>query len=135
MAKHKYIATPDKLLKLFDEYVSWCKANPRKKEDYVGKDAMRVMRELERPLTWVGFECYLNDTGVISSLASYEANEGDAYTEYLPIISRIKRYIETDQFEGATVGQYNPNIIARKLGLVEKTENTNKVITVEIQED
>lgn len=135
MAKHKYIGTPEELWKLFDEYVAWCKANPRRKEDYVGKDAMRVMRELERPLTWVGFECYLNDCGVVSSLGPYEQNEGEAYTEYLPIISRIKRYIETDQFEGATVGQYNPNIIARKLGLVEKTESTNRVITVEIQED
>lgn len=135
MAKHKYIKTPEELWKYFEEYTAWCKNNPRRKEDYVGKDAHRVMRQLERPLTWVGFECYLNDCDIISSLASYEDNAGDSYVEYLPIISRIKRYIETDQFEGATVGQYNPNIIARKLGLVEKTENTNKTITVQIEED
>lgn len=135
MGKPKYIETPEKLLEHFMNYVKWVAANPRKKEDYVGKDAIRVMRELQRPLTWVGFECWLFDNGIISNLSSYEANADNSYDDYLPIISRIKQYIETDQFEGATVGQYNHNIIARKLGLIEKTENTNKVITVEIQED
>lgn len=135
MGKPKYIETPEKLLEHFANYVKWAKDNPRKKEDYVGKDAMRVYRELERPLTWVGFECWLFENGIVSNLSSYEANADNSYDAYLPIISRIKQCIETDQFEGATVGQYNHNIIARKLGLIEKTENTNKVITVEIQED
>jgi len=135
MGKPKYIETPEKLLEHFMNYVKWAKDNPRKKEDYVGKDAIRVYRELERPLTWVGFECWLFDNGIIAELKDYEQNKDERYTNYAPIISRIKQAIETDQFEGATVGQYNHNIIARKLGLIEKSETTNKVITVEIQED
>ena len=135
MGKPKYIETPEKLLEHFMNYVKWAKDNPRKKEDYVGKDAIRVYRELERPLTWVGFECWLFDNGIIAELKDYEQNKDERYTNHAPIISRIKQAIETDQFEGATVGQYNHNIIARKLGLIEKSETTNKVITVEIQED
>lgn len=121
MAKHKYIGTPEELWQHFIRYAEWAKANPRLKEDYVGKDAMRVMRELERPLTWVGFECYLYENDIISSLASYEANKDNSYNEYLPIIGHIKKAIETDQLEGASVGQYHNNIISRLLGLAEAT--------------
>ena len=31
----------------------------------------------------------------------------------------------SDKYEGAAVGIYNPNIIARDLGLADKTENDN----------
>ena len=52
---------------------------------------------------------------------NYESNTKD-YVDFFPIITRIRKIIESNQFEGATVGAYNPNIIARKLGLVEKTQ-------------
>lgn len=57
---------------------------------------------------------------------NYESNE-DPYKDFFHIITRVRNIIESNQFEGATVGAYNPNIIARKLGLTEKTENTVKV--------
>jgi hypothetical protein len=56
-------------------------------------------------------------------LSDYEENKNNSYTQYLPIIRVIKKIIETNQFDGATVGIFNQNIIARKLGLVEKTDN------------
>ena len=43
------------------------------------------------------------------------------------IIARIESVIETQQLEGATVGAFNANIIARKLGLAEKQESTLNV--------
>ena len=42
--------------------------------------------------------------------------------DFLHIITRVRTIIESNQFEGATVGAYNPNIIARKLGLTDKSE-------------
>ena len=57
---------------------------------------------------------------------NYESNE-DPYKDFFHIITRVRIIIESNQFEGATVGAYNPNIIARKLGLAEKTESTVKV--------
>jgi hypothetical protein len=123
MGRTKLIETPAHLLDLFKEYQQYCKDNPIFKEDYVGKDAMKVHRELERPLTWVGFECYLSDMEVIADLGDYESNKDDRYSDYATIIARIKKYIENDQFSGAAVGIYNHNIIARKLGLVDKQES------------
>lgn len=121
--KQKYIETPEKLWELFIAYEAHVKANPKIREDFVGKDATMVERKLERPLTFVGFECYLHEQDVVSNLSSYEANADNSYVSYLPILTRIKQFIETDQFEGATVGIYNHNIIARKLGLVDKQES------------
>ena len=55
------------------------------------------------------------------TFANYISNEGN-YKDFFGIATRIKGIIESNQFEGATVGAYNPNIIARKLGLVDKTD-------------
>lgn len=122
----KLIQSPEHLLQLFKDYQDFCKDNPILKEDYVGKDAMRVFRQLERPLTWVGFECYLSDMEIIQDLGDYERNKEGRYEEFTTIISRIKKYIESDQFSGAAVGIYQQNIIARKLGLSDNNNNVNK---------
>jgi len=58
----------------------------------------------------------------------YEKEEG--YKDFWEITTRIKSIIQSNQFEGATVGAYNPNIIARTLGLSEKIET--KVTNVPI---
>jgi len=45
----------------FSEYALDIKDNPILVKDWVGKDADTVEREKERPLTMVGFLCYLDD--------------------------------------------------------------------------
>ena len=52
---------------------------------------------------------------------NYESNT-EEYKDFFDITTRIRNVIESNQFEGATVGAYNPNIIARKLGLSDKKE-------------
>lgn len=42
--------------------------------------------------------------------------------DFLEVIARVEDTIETQQFEGACVGAFNANIIARKLGLADKQE-------------
>jgi hypothetical protein len=56
---------------------------------------------------------------------NYQSNR-DNYKDFFEVSTRIRSIIESNQFEGATVGAYNPNIIARKLGLVDKTEEVGK---------
>lgn len=55
---------------------------------------------------------------------NYESNSDD-YKDFFHITTRIRGVIESQQFEGATVGAYNPNIIARKLGLKDQTDITS----------
>ena len=61
MGKSKYIESPKKLWELFLDYKKEVKNNPVIIKDWVGKDAEQVHREREKPLTMVGFECFLID--------------------------------------------------------------------------
>jgi len=122
VGRPKNIESPEQLWKLFRQYKTWAKENPYLKQDFVGKDADQVTRKLERPLSWVGLEVYLFERMIISDLGDYERNKDNRYAEFTTIIRAIKAYIEQDQFEGASVGVYKENIIARKLGLADKQE-------------
>ena len=127
MAKHKYIESPEKMWELFIEYQDNTKTNPKKKNDFAGKDADEVIKKLERPLTMEGFENYVADKDIIDNMAQYFANTEGRYTKYQSICSRIRRTIRQDQIEGGMVGIYNPSITQRLNGLAEKTDGTLKV--------
>ncbi len=55
----------------------------------------------------------------------YADNKDGRYKDFIDITTRIKEILRTQKFEGAAAGFLNPNIIARDLGLKEKTENEN----------
>ena len=133
MAKNKYIESPEKMWQLFVEYLDNTKSNPKKKNDFAGKDADEVIKKLERPLTMEGFENYVADKDIIDNMAQYFANTESRYTEYQSICSRIRRTIRQDQIEGGMVGIYNPSITQRLNGLKESIEETgSKEITIKV---
>jgi hypothetical protein len=135
MAKKKYIETPEKMWELFESYVLHERKNPMYKTEYVGKDGERVNTPLQTPITFEGFECYLADLGIINDLSDYSANKEKRYSEYTTIITRIRQNCFVQNFKGASVGLFNPNLIARKLGLKEQTDNTNVNIEVPLFPD
>lgn len=124
----KKIASPEKLWEYFQNYKLQVKIKPITVKDWVGKEAVEVYREKEKPLTMEGFENWLEDNDVINDLGNYLSNKNDAYKEFSPICSRIRRAIRQDQIEGGMAGIYNPSITQRLNGLAEKTEQ--KVIRV-----
>jgi hypothetical protein len=134
MGKPKYIETPDKLWEYFEEYKKETKSKPFLVKDWVGKDAMDVYREIERPLTIEGFECYLADKNIIDNLSQYFANTEQRYTDYQTICSRVKKAVRKDQIEGGMAGMYNPSITQRLNGLVEKTQTEVNITKFEFDE-
>ena len=70
---------------------------------------------------------------------NYGSNK-EEYKDFFDVATRIREIIESQQFEGATIGAFNPSIISSKLGLINKTDLTtqgekiqsNPVIQVEI---
>lgn len=124
MGKTKYIETPERMWELFTQYKQWCEENPIKIEDYVGKDAFRVLREKPRPLTMEGFEMFVCDHTKITypDLTNYFENRNEAYNDYVPITSRIKRSIRQNQLEGGMSMIYSQSLTARINGITEKTE-------------
>lgn len=75
-----------------------------------------------RPYTWVGFEAYLFERGVLANLDHYKCNLENRYQEFIEIIRAIDKIMFAQKFEGAAVGVFNANIIARDLGLADKSE-------------
>jgi hypothetical protein len=128
----KYIQTPNELWRLFCEYMQWIADNPYIVEDWVGKDADKVNRKKQRPLTFVGFEKYLALEGVVSDLSSYEANKNGSYDDYIPTLSRIRKICNGEILEGASAGVYNAMIASKVAGLTEKTDVTANGIVVTI---
>ena len=94
--------------------------------EYVGRNGQEVDTPLQVPITFEGFECYLWDLGIISHLSDYSANTNGNYDEYSTIITRIKQNCFVHNFKGASVGVFNHNIIARKLGLIDKQETKHE---------
>ena len=141
MGRHKYIETPERLWELFLAYKKEVKSNPVIIKDWVGKDAEEVHREREKPLTMVGFECFVLDHTEITypDLTHYFENKDNRYSDFIPISSRIKSEIKNDQVTGGMTMIYSQNLTARLNNLVEKTEDVTpqqpKKLVIKIKRD
>lgn len=130
----KYL-TPALIWEHFEAYKAATKANPIIVKDWVGKDAVMVEREKERPLTLDGFENYLIDKNIVKWLGDYLNNKDQRYSNFTQVIARIKRVVRQDQIEGGMAMIYNPSITQRLNGLVEKTENKHEVSEIIIKHE
>jgi hypothetical protein len=138
MGKPKYIDTPERLLELFKDYVKHEADNPMYKVEYVGKDGRIEKTPLPTPITFEGFECYLFELEIINDLGDYASNKDGRYSDYATIITHIRNHCFVHNFKGAAVKLFDPNLIARKLGIKDGTDVTtggdklNQPITVKI---
>lgn len=106
---------PDELRVKFNEYSSWLVKNPLIEIDY--KSGKRVRLPKMRPMTLEGFCIYAGI--VIQTFKNYESRE-----DFLAVTTQIRLIVDNQQYEGAAAGFLNPNIVARKLGLKERTDAT-----------
>lgn len=132
--RDKLFESPDLLWGAACEYFEYTDSRKWTKKDWVGKDAIEVDRETETPYTISGFCLYAN-----ASRQWWNKFKDNATPDFLEVIARIEDIMFTQKFEGAAVGAFNTNIIARDLGMVEKTENKNtnlnQNIEIEIDEE
>ena len=128
MGRYKLIETPEILWQLFTEYKKETKDKPIIVKDWVGKDATDVYREKEKPLTMVGFECFICEHSEVGypDLTHYFENTDNRYVNFVPITSRIKNEIKNDQLTGGMTMIYSQNLTARMNGLVDKKETEIK---------
>lgn len=126
--RDRIFETPEILWEAASEYFEWCDANPWFKKDFIKSgDSAGAIVDLptQRPYTWTGLALFLNCDE--ETLRNLKTNK-----DFLGIYTRIRETIYTCKFEGATVGAYNANIIARDLGLVEKSESKVDMPNAEI---
>jgi len=145
MGKNKYIESPEKMWEYFVAYKKEVKENPiyvseqKRGNTILPKDLSSIDSETinqslnpiidlpkEKPLTFIGFQNWLDDNDIITDVTDYFENKDNRYDQYIRICSRIKRNIQQDQIEGGMAGIYNPSITQRLNGLVDKSETTVK---------
>ena len=119
--REKIFSSPKILWEAAQEYFQWCDDNPwhrnevAKAGDHFGE---QVTVEIQRPYTLKGLCIFLD---VDENTFNNYGNKPE-YQDFFSVVSKIRKIIYTQKFEGAVVGTFNSSIIARDLGLVDKSE-------------
>lgn len=109
-------------------YVEWAHSTPWLKPEQLKKPVIKevksdgtkvyetiVMIPTERPLS---IKALCDHLGIHhKTWKTYGKRE-----DFRALVSRTEQFIESQQWEGATVGVFRENIIARTLGLIDKNE-------------
>lgn len=112
-------ASPEKLWAAATEYFEWVDANPlyeAKPFAYQGTVTVEKVAKM-RAMTIAGLCIFLD----ISQQAWSEYKQRKGFGD---VTTRIDEIIRTQKFEGASAELLNANIIARDLGLADKSELT-----------
>jgi len=122
--RDKIFKTPKSLWQAACEYFQWCEENPLVKQDFRGKDAYEVHLNHPRPFNVRGLVRYLNCNVMYFNHfeSALQGKKDKKSKDFSIIITRIRETIYQQKFEYAATGFFNANIIARDLGLTEKSE-------------
>jgi len=125
--RDKLFSTAALLLSAAREYFEWCDSNPWIKYDVVrsGDGAgTPLMIPTTRPYTIEGLYGYLGcNHGYFSDFKkSLEGKVDQQSKDFSDVITHIQEVIYRQKYEGAAVGAFNANIIARDLGLKDESK-------------
>lgn len=125
--RDKLFATPELMWEAACEYFQWCDDNPWQKiETTVRGDKVDVKTiPTERPYTMHGLCLYLDCN--TQYFSQFKRNLPEGEKDFSLVITRIEETIYRQKFEGAAVGAFNANIIARDLGLVDRQGVDNHI--------
>lgn len=125
--RNKLFETPELLWEAACEYFQWCIDNPLYELDFRGKDATEVKLPKMRAFTMQGLCLYLDCNTIYFNRFEHEQREktDDLSKDFCKIVTRIRETIYNQKFTGAAAGFLNANIIARDLGLVDKSDITS----------
>lgn len=113
--RDKIWTDPEVLLQACMEYFDVTSKRIWEKTEFNGKDAIECKVPTSAPFTLTGLYVFLDI--VHSTWDEYRKKDG-----FSAVCTRVEQIIYTQKFEGASVGAYNANIIARDLGLADKKE-------------
>lgn len=116
--------SPDELWMEAMDYFEWMQNRVwNKKEAIKSGDLAGTLVDVptSTPFSFESFCLYADIS--METFRNYRSGK-EEYKDFLDVATRIAVIIESQQLEGATVGAYNPNIIARKLGLADKQDHT-----------
>jgi hypothetical protein len=116
--RDKLFKTPQLLWEAACEYFQWCEDNPI--EAYENKGTKNVnLIKFRRPFTLKGF-CLYCDASENWYKEFRDGLDKEKDKGFFAITDKIESIIYTQKFDGAAIGIFNANIIARDLGLSDK---------------
>lgn len=135
--RDKLFASPQLLLKACQEYFDWVDSHPwykteqlkRARQDPKTKKWVSTIQvPTARPYTIQGLCRYLdcNTLWLNQFEKALEGKEDEESRDFSKIVTHVREVIYQQKFEGAAVGAFNGNIIARELGLSDRSELTGK---------
>lgn len=119
--RDRIFETPQEMWEAAAEYFNTVDKNPWYKNEAIKSgDACGEIIKIptQRPYTLGGLQIFIGCTD--QTWINYRSRQG-----FLEVMEEIEKVIRTQKFEGAAVGAFNANIIARDLGLKEQTESKN----------
>lgn len=120
--------TPEEFELAWQQYFQWVDDNPWYKSEAIksGDLAGTIVKvPTARPYTEIGF-CVFHNLGEKYLRELSESIEGKTTKqarELSAVLTQARAKCYAQKFEGAAVGAFNANIIARDLGLVDKKEH------------
>jgi len=124
--RDKIFKTPDLMWEAACEYFQWCDDNPFQESVLAKYKEHSEIEEIPkiRPYTIQGLCLYFGvNKGYVNDFEDALKGKKDKISnDYSVILTRIRDIIYNQKFSGAASGFFNPNIIARDLGLSEKKE-------------
>ena len=126
--RDKIFKTPNILLDACYEYFEHQSNQKWEKTDFKGKDVEMVKIPTASPFTLTGLCIFLGvNTKYFAQFESDLDLENKIDKDFSNVITHVREIIYSQKFEGAAVGAYNANIIARDLGLADKKEHSGKI--------
>lgn len=127
--RDKLFESPELLWEAACEYFQWCEDNPLKELDFRGKDATEVVLPKMRAFTMQGLCLFLDCNTVYFNQfeSALKEKNDDVSKDFSKVVTRIRETIYNQKFTGAAAGFLNANIIARDLGLSDKTDSNVKL--------
>lgn len=118
-------ADPDQLWDACVEYFDWVEGNPLWEDKLVTFQGAATHEPVAkmRAMTVAGL-CLFLDIDV-TTWENYRDRK-----DFFRVTSRVDDVIKTQKFQGAAADLLNPNIIARDLGLADKSEQSGKVAVI-----
>ena len=126
----KTFESPIDMWNAAEEYFRYVDDNPivgeEIKNDKTGLKRVKVRYRRAYTLEELQLHCGVGHGFFSQFEEKHKAAIGNGTMEnFQKVIKEIKDTIRKQQFDGATAGQFKENIIARMMGLAEKTENLN----------
>jgi len=128
--RDKLFASSELLWDAACEYFQWCTKTPLHKSEafaYQGKIKLKSV-PMMRAMTMGQLCFYLHCNEAY--FRQFKSNITEGNKDYSTVIHDIEQVVYSQKFQGAAAGLLNANIIARDLGLSEKSDITSNGETV-----